>query len=241
MVREYDQGGESVRKHLAILGLLGMLPWEAYAQRHGVVRFPSPGMGGGSGHGSILAGQSRLGPFQTPALGAPEVSLPAVAPIPPFGAPTVQAIPRRIFGPRPSGFLFPFFLPWVPQVVAPYAYPAPSTVVIVQQAPPEPPQPPRAEPPKSVMHEYRLTEPQSAEEKPAAFVLVLTDGSVESAVAVWVYAGAVNWIDASGRRRSAPLERVDRERTLRLNRERGLRLALPGAEPDPRQRRRETP
>ncbi len=227
-----------MRRQSVILALLGVLPWEAYAQRHGVVRFPSPGMGSGGGHGLIVAGQSRLGSFETPALGAPEVSLPAVAPIPPFGAPTAQGFPRRVFRPRLQGSLFPFFLPWVPQVVTPYADPAPATVVVVQQAPAEPPQPPRAEPARSVMHEYRPAEPQPAEEKPATFVLVFTDGSVESAVAVWVHGGAVNWIDASGRRRSAALERFDRERTLERNRERGLRLALPGAEPD---RRPQTP
>jgi hypothetical protein len=121
------------------------------------------------------------------------------------------------------------FLPWVPQVVTPYSHPAPSAVVIVQQAPAQPPQPPRVEPARSVIHEYRLTESQPSEETPAAFVLVLTGGAIESAVAVWVSAGAVNWIDASGRRRSAALDRIDRERTLHLNRERGLRLALPGA------------
>ncbi len=110
----------------------------------------------------------------------------------------------------------------------PYGLAAPSTVVIVQQAPGAPLQPPRAEPARSVIQEYKPAEPPPGEEKPAAFVLVFTDGSVELAAVVWVYAGAVNWIDASGRRRSAALERVDRERTLQLNRERGLRLSLPG-------------
>jgi hypothetical protein len=221
-------GGESMSKHLAMLGLLGLLPFEVVGQRHGPVRFPSPGMSGGDGQRSIWVGQSRPGPFRTPALGAPDVSLPAVAPIPPFGAPAVEGFPRRVFGPRPPASLFfPVFLPWAPQVATPYGLAGPSTVVIIQQAPGMPLQPPRAEPARSVIHEYKPAEPLPGEGKPATFVLVLTDGSLELAAAVWVYAGAVNWIDASGGRRSVALDRVDRERTLQRNRERGLRLSLP--------------
>lgn len=104
----------------------------------------------------------------------------------------------------------------------------PSTVVVVQQAPPVPPKPPRVEPARSVIHEYKPPEPRPPEEKEAAFVIALTDGSVEPALAVWVQAGSLHWMDASYRGRSAPFERIDRDRTLRLNQERGLRLPLPG-------------
>lgn len=216
---------------LAAWALVGTLALEVAAQRQSPTGFPTPGVRAGGGRVSVLPDQGRLGagagPFQRPALGAPEVSLPQISPIPPLGTPEARLFPRRILGFRRAMPFFPFFLPWAPQLVIPYAYPAPATVVVVHP-PPEPQPPAPAEPAKAVIHEYKPAEPRPPEGKEAVFAIVLADGTVDSALVVWVQAGSLNWIDASHRRRSVSLESVDRERTLRLNRERALRLPLPG-------------
>lgn len=221
-------------RSLGVCGLLGTLVFEVSAQRHGPVSFPAHGMRSRGGVAiSAGSGGLRIGPgtFPPPALGVPDVSLPAVSPIPPLGPSGAQIVPRRTFGPQRGIRFLPlsgFFWPWAQEVVVPYGFLTPSTVVIVQQVRPGPLQPPRVEQARSVIHEYKPPEPRPPEEKEAAFVIALTDGPVESALAVWVQAGSLHWIDASHRGRSATLERIDRDRTLRLNRERGLRLPLPG-------------
>jgi hypothetical protein len=113
-----------------------------------------------------------------------------------------------------------------------YAPPAPSVVVLEQ-----PPlyvlvPPPPSDPPKPEIHEYQ--QPATASASPTsdeaqAFAIVLKDGSVHSAVAVAVQAGAIYYVEPNGSHRLVSIELVNREATERLNRERKLRLQLPPA------------
>jgi hypothetical protein len=120
----------------------------------------------------------------------------------------------------PSGF--PWFL-------GDYDY-APTPSVVVLQQPPfyvlMPPAP--SEPPRPEMHEYQSAAPTATEDE--AFAIVLTDGSVHSAVAVTVQKGALYYVQPDGAHRLVSLEALDREATQRLNRERKLQLQLPPAQ-----------
>jgi hypothetical protein len=135
--------------------------------------------------------------------------------------------PRRFF---PSAF--PLFLGDYGYGYESYA-PAPSVVVLEQPpfyvvAPPAP-----SVPPKPEIHEYQ---PAAAALAPSAvgeeqaFAIVLRDGSVHSAVAVTVQHSALYYVEPGGGHRLVSLEAVDREATLRLNRERKLQLQLPPAQ-----------
>lgn len=122
---------------------------------------------------------------------------------------------------------FSNFLPWF---YGDYGYdasapPAPS-VVLIEQPPlyvavPLAP----AAPPKAEMHEY--SHPAASSEKDQTFAIVLKDGSVLSAVAVTSQAGGLYYVDPDGAHRLVKLEALDREATMRLNRERHLQLQVP--------------
>jgi hypothetical protein len=94
----------------------------------------------------------------------------------------------------------------------------PTVYVLVPQAPPEPA--------KAEIHEY---EPPvgSTPAMDQTFAIVLRDGSVRSAVAVTVQKSQLYFVDPEGGHRLVSLDAVDREATLRVNRERNLRLQLP--------------
>lgn len=108
--------------------------------------------------------------------------------------------------------------------------PAPS-VVVVQPSPLYVAVPTALpEPAKSEIHEY--PQPAAAQATPTAedqqaFGIVLTDGSVHSAVAVTVQGRALYYVEPDGGHRLVSLDAVDREATVRLNRERKLQLQLP--------------
>jgi len=121
---------------------------------------------------------------------------------------------------------FSNFLPWFygDSGYDAYAPPAPSVVMIEQ--PPlyvAVPMAPVA-PPKAEMHEYSHPAAQDGEE---TFALVLKDGSVLSAVAVTSQAGGLYYVDPDGAHRLVKLDALDREATMKMNRERHLQLQIP--------------
>ena len=138
--------------------------------------------------------------------------------------PRMRPRPRRFF---PSAF--PLFLGDYGYGYEGYA-PAPSVVVL--QQPPlyvlVPPAP--SVPPKPEIHEYQQAAATSAPStggRGQAFAIVLKDGSVHSAVAVTVQHSALYYVEPDGGHRLVSLDALDREATVRLNRERKLQLQLP--------------
>lgn len=85
-------------------------------------------------------------------------------------------------------------------------------------------------PAKSQIHEYpqsAATEAKPSTEDQEAFGIVLTDGSVHSAVAVTVQGRSLYYVEPDGGHRMVSLDAVDRAATGRLNHERKLQLQLP--------------
>jgi hypothetical protein len=66
------------------------------------------------------------------------------------------------------------------------------------------------------------------EAKPAVYLLVFKDNSIQSVAACWREAGKLHYLTVQGDHKSAPLESLDREYTEHLNRERGLEFKLKG-------------
>ncbi|HYL37648.1 MAG TPA: hypothetical protein VEV17_17165 [Bryobacteraceae bacterium] len=161
--------------------------------------------------------------------------LPPVRPIPPLGTPGAGF--RT--GPRPGFFRSAPFA--YPLYFGDYGYdypvaPAPApTVVIVQQPSPQYVVVPQlvSEAPRLEVHEY-IRAPSNAppprEDESAAFVIVLKDGSVRSAVAVAVQDDVVHYVEPDGRHRRVALDAVDRDATIRRNRELNLQLQLPASD-----------
>ena len=89
---------------------------------------------------------------------------------------------------------------------------------IVVQPPPPPVRP--------EIHEY--TWPESASN--AVFSIIAKDGSVQSAVAVWVQGNSVGYIGPEGTAGHLPLDSVNRQATRRANSEKNLTLALPAGQ-----------
>jgi hypothetical protein len=158
-------------------------------------------------------------------------ALPPLAPIPPLsgGRPGVFHLPGS--GGRSRGFSrFPrSFAAGYPGWYGDYGYDPQPNVVIVQPPAPALVQPPAPEPPpppvRSEIREYPSAAP--SEEKEATFAIVLKDGTVQSAAAVWVVGDMVHYIDPEGGTHKAPVDTINRAETLRLNKEKGLRLQLP--------------
>ncbi len=109
---------------------------------------------------------------------------------------------------------------------------SPQVIVLTMQpeAPPPPPPPP-PEPAKAVTHEYNWPEP--AVPSPGVLSLVLKDGTVRFAIAVWVQDNTVHYIAQDKTAQSKPLQAIDREATRVLNAQSGLTLSLAGTATQP--------
>jgi hypothetical protein len=113
-----------------------------------------------------------------------------------------------------------------------YDYPPQPNFSVFQ--PPPPPvfveQPPREA--QSVIHEYAQPvtgTSTSTQGEPPAFGIVLKDGSMRSASAVFVSNNVLHYVDTEERNMRVSMDEVDREATRKLNRERKLNLWLPAA------------
>jgi hypothetical protein len=110
---------------------------------------------------------------------------------------------------------------------SPFLYPS-LPVMLLVPAPESPPPPPAPAPPaRPVVHEYRWPAPARDDRIAATFCVVLNDSTVRLAIAAWQQDGALHFLLPDGTAGFTPLDKIDREATLRLNAERGLALPLP--------------
>jgi hypothetical protein len=119
------------------------------------------------------------------------------------------------------------YLPY--DAATPYGYPLPPNFIIIQP-PPSPAvvqEAPRET--KAVIHEYPqpVPGPSAAPGELPAFGIILKDGSVRSASAVFVTNNVLHYVDREEKNLRISMDEVDREATLKLNRERKLNLWLP--------------
>jgi hypothetical protein len=105
-------------------------------------------------------------------------------------------------------------------------YPAADgTVIAPPSAPPPPPQPAH-----SVINEYKWNESGAAsEDRATTFTIALNDGSKCYALTAWVQDGNLNYLDSEGRQQVLSSDRIDRDATQSLNRQKKLNLQLPPA------------
>ena len=171
------------------------------------------------------------------ALAQPRGGLPPISPIPPVGisSPGFRGGGFARSRHRGGSFGYPFlwgdydspYYDYPPN----YDYPPAPSVVIVQPPPPYMmlPEVP-AEPARSEIHEYAPATSTAAStpgnESPV-FGIVLKDGSTRSAIAVAAQNQALYYVEPNGRHQRIGLDEIDRDATLKLNRERHLELQLP--------------
>lgn len=110
-----------------------------------------------------------------------------------------------------------------------YSYsPPPSNVIIY--APPSAGGPEYVrseEPPRPVIVNYNFGETQAAPSSRVYFSLAFKDGTVATALAYWVDGSTLHYITSGGAQQTAPLDSIDRDRSLKLNRDRGVEFGLP--------------
>jgi len=107
--------------------------------------------------------------------------------------------------------------------------PSQPTVIVpvtIQFVGPPPPPPPPPEPPRLAVRSYVWPDTATPTEAINTFAIVSKDGSMRSAIAVWVQGTELRYRTEEGGGR-VPLAQIDREKTLRVNAERGLRFWLP--------------
>jgi hypothetical protein len=121
--------------------------------------------------------------------------------------------------PYGSGYANDGFVPYYDS--RPYEY-TPQPNIIVQ------PPPPREARPVIIEYPQPVPAPASrAEGEPQNFGIVLKDGSTLSAIAVVVSHDVLHYVDPQERNMEISISEVDRDATLKLNRERKLTLSLP--------------
>ena len=159
-----------------------------------------------------------------------QFGLPPLQPIPPLGGEPLllrrgpfagNRFSRLGYGPAAFGDEVYSYVP-TPNIYVIQALPA---AALEPEAPAPPPKP--AEP---VIHEYHFSEAAAAPLPPVeerAYVIVLKDGSKDSAVAVWVQGRTLHYIDSDDNERNVALSEIDRTLTRKLNREQQLPLSLP--------------
>ncbi|MEN6533896.1 MAG: hypothetical protein ABFD89_09555 [Bryobacteraceae bacterium] len=158
-------------------------------------------------------------------------SLPPVSPIPSLAGsrPAAQRFGQPIR--RPGGRLYGGIPYWYPYATG-YATGTESPQnVVVMQAASQPETAVAAEPipaPKSDIRDYSWEAPGEVHSN--VFSIALKSGGTEVAEAVWVQNGSLHYVTPHGDDRSVSLEKVDSERTERLNHENGLRLRIPPAQ-----------
>jgi hypothetical protein len=226
-------------KKLIGLGLFLALTSHVSAQRH-QPGFGFRGLGTPSAHGflnrfpgmiprfqfsgtvqqtSLNLGIPPIGPIST--LGVNQLGVDVITP----GMPGLGG--RHGFG-NFGNFGFLGGYPLLPVITDGYGYGnggAP-TIIMLQpmQMPVATPRP--LEIAHAAVHEYHPAETAAAGQQPV-FTLAMNDGSSHAAILVWVQNGAIHYIDPTGKTEHAPLSRLDRATTERLNQEKNLELHLP--------------
>jgi len=108
---------------------------------------------------------------------------------------------------------------------APVPAPEPPKVQAPEPEAPPPPPPPPPEPVRPVTHDYSW--PAQASDAAKVFSLVLKDGTVRFAIAVWIQDDMLHYVMQDRTAGRTPLDALDREATRRLNAEGRLNLTLP--------------
>jgi hypothetical protein len=143
------------------------------------------------------------------------------------GQSAVRGVSSGLLPVVPYGFGYgDGYLPY--DAATPYGYFLPPNFVIVQPPPaPAVIQEPLREA-KAVIHEYTQPVPEpSAQGEPPTFAIIMKDGSVRSASAIFVTNNVLHYVDPEEKNLRISMDEVDREATLKLNRERKLNLWLP--------------
>lgn len=196
---------------LAFAVVWSLLPVQSAAQRAG------GRVGGGV---SFHSGPFHSGP--RPAMGfSGNYGLPSVGPIPPLTG--LRDLNFRRFGRTLPGSGWGY-----PALYAGYDDPslAGSPIVVLPEpegcAPAATPPPPPAKP---EIHEYNW--PESRSDPSAVFSIVLKDGKVRSAAAVWLQGNTVRYINPDGNIAWVALESINREATRSSNAVKNLTLSIP--------------
>lgn len=178
----------------------------AFGQRGGM------GHGGGFGHGFRGGGHpgSRTQPFnriQRPFFFNRGAS---------FGAPIWPA-----FYDTWGDYDNPYPAQAAPNVIVVYTPPAPQPVYYAPEPAPTP-----------LVKEYHWDNAPTgpAARLPIYFSFALRDSSVVRALAYWVEDDTLHYVDQEGTQKKMPLGEVDRARSAKLNRERGIDFGLPNPE-----------
>jgi hypothetical protein len=137
----------------------------------------------------------------------------------------------------PNGFGYGY-LPYDSGTAYPYYAPEPVVLVEPPPAPEEPPAPPPFRPVgHAVITEYKWPAAGSAaspakefESETQDFGIVLKNGSTLSAVMIYASDDGLHYVDPDERHLRVSMSEVDRDATLKLNRERNLNLHLPAAQ-----------
>lgn len=136
----------------------------------------------------------------------------------------------RPFFPGQRRFSQGFFFPWFDYGLGAYDYGygyQPEPPVIVVEPPPQVPQVIVQAPPKPIRPEIKEYTPPAETGDSSPFSIALKDGSVRSAIAVWVAGDALHYIDPEGKAGQATLESVDRQATKKLNPGKNVQPWLP--------------
>jgi len=80
----------------------------------------------------------------------------------------------------------------------------------------------------SVLHEYHFAEPAEGRAGgKVTFTIVLKDGSTRSAVASWISAGKLHYLDSKAQQQVLSPELIDRDATEQVNEAKNLKMELP--------------
>jgi hypothetical protein len=69
--------------------------------------------------------------------------------------------------------------------------------------------------------------PARAQARPAYYLIAMKTGVIRAALAYWVKGSTLHYVDRGQQHRQMPLESVDRDFSIQLNRERDVELTLP--------------
>jgi len=114
------------------------------------------------------------------------------------------------------------YAPYQPSVNVVSAYPAQSqqpSVVYVERAVP-------------ALHEYdeygqELRPRAASSDSPALYLIAFQNQEIRAAIAYWVDGSTLHYVNPQHEEKQAPLDSVDRQLSVRLNRERRVQFSLP--------------
>jgi hypothetical protein len=116
-----------------------------------------------------------------------------------------------------SSYSYPFWY-------SDYGSSASSPIVIYQS---QPPVTVYEAPARPEIREYPETSSPQRDQKPIYLIAFKGQSNIRAAQAYWVTENTLHFVTLQGERRQAPINSIDRELTIRLNRERHLDFCLP--------------